>query len=60
MSDFQVSLDLMLGDTFRFLVIFSIVFLAFGSGITELYTPFATDKNCTCNDTIKCDIVGFR
>ena len=50
----------MLGDTFRFLVIFSIVFLAFGSGITELYTPYAKNKNCTCNDTAHCNVVCFK
>nr|CAB3267280.1 short transient receptor potential channel 4-like [Phallusia mammillata] len=51
----QVSLDLMLHDAFRFSVIFCIVFLAFGSGITELYTPYARNKHCTCNETSTCN-----
>jgi len=39
-------------DTFRFMVAFGVLFLAFLSGITELYVPYATNKNCTCNDTM--------
>ncbi|XP_076822128.1 short transient receptor potential channel 5-like isoform X3 [Clavelina lepadiformis] len=51
----QVSLDLMLHDALRFSIIFCIVFLAFGSGITELYIPYGKDKNCSCNATNLCD-----
>nr|XP_018669083.1 short transient receptor potential channel 4-like isoform X2 [Ciona intestinalis] len=51
----QVSLDLMLHDAIRFAIIFGIIFLAFGSGITELYTPYGENKNCSCNSTTVCN-----
>nr|XP_039252029.1 short transient receptor potential channel 4-like isoform X1 [Styela clava] len=50
----QVSLDLMTRDAIRFLVIFFIIYLAFGSGITELYAPFGESKGCYC-DMKKCN-----
>jgi len=45
-------------DSFQFLVIFGIVFLAFVSGITELYAPYALGKPCSCNSSDVCNEVS--
>lgn len=55
----QVSLDLMTRDAIRFFVIFFIIYLAFGSGITELYAPFGVLNNCCCDavSLAYCDVI---
>lgn len=47
---FQVSLERMAGDAINFMVILLIIFLAFSSGLTELFAPYGPTHHCICQD----------
>jgi len=51
----QISLERMAKDALSFSVILLIIFLAFGSGICELFTPYGSRHYCTCNDYGTCN-----
>jgi len=52
----QVSLERMAKDALSFMVILMIIFLAFSSGLCELFTPYGKQHKCSCNYTSQCNV----